>query len=77
MNPQEQAQLDKDIQAFLETTPKPETPGDEWENICEQLDLLDISDKEESEEELDSLYDEWVIVRIDKLGRVYQRMKLL
>ena len=56
---------------------EPELPGDAWEDLCEQIELLGLSDDEEEEEELDTLYDEWVVVRIDILGRIYQNLKIL
>jgi len=77
LTPKEQAQLDKEIEAFLGIIPKLEASGDEWEDLCERLELLDISEDEEEEEEIDTLYDEWVVVTIDRLGRIYQRMKPL
>ena len=70
LTPEEQARLEKDIKAFLGTIPKPEMPRYMWEDLCEQLELLHISNDEELEE-LDTLYDEWVVVRIDKFSRVY------
>jgi hypothetical protein len=73
---EEQAQLDTDIEAFLGVIPEPEAPGDEWEDICNQIEFLDLSDDKE-EEELDTLYDEWVVVRTDRLGRIFQRLKIL
>jgi hypothetical protein len=32
LTPEEQAQLGKDIEAFLGVIPEPEAPGDEWED---------------------------------------------
>ena len=76
---EEKAQLDKDIEAFLGVIPEPEEPGDEWEDLCEQIELIDLSDdeEEEEEEEPDTLYDEWVYLIIDKNGRYIQRLKIL
>ena len=54
----EKAQLDKDIKAFLGVILEPEEPGDEWEDLYDQIELIDLSNEEEEEEELDSLYDE-------------------
>jgi hypothetical protein len=56
LTPEEQAQLDKDIET-LRVIPEPEAPGNEWEDICDQIELLDLSDNGE-EEELDTLYGE-------------------
>lgn len=75
LTPEEQAQLDKDIVAFLEVVPEPEEQGDKWEDLCKEIELMDLSDTED--DELDTLYDEWVVVTIDRLGRIYQRLKIL
>ena len=77
LSPKEQVQLEKDIEEFLARVPEQEAdqPGDPWEDIVDQMELLDLSD--EDDEETDSLYDEWVVVRIDRLGRIYQNLRIL
>jgi hypothetical protein len=77
LTPEERAKLDEDIEAFLGVVPEPEEPGDAWEDLCEQIEVLGLSDDEEEEEELDTLYDEWVVVNIDRIGRISQRLKIL
>jgi hypothetical protein len=78
LTPGEQAKLDGDIQAFLGVAIEPELPGDAWQDLCEEIELLGLSDdEEEEEEEPDTLYDEWVVIRIDRIGRISQWIKVL
>lgn len=52
---------------------KQDEPRDLQEDLYDKIEQIDLSNEEESkeEDETDILYDDQVIVKADKLGKIY------